>query len=81
MGRTEIGQWASSTLTEIGERVFDPITENGLLVFGLAEVQYLYPDGDILSGGWETAPTPGQTLADQIDEDPPVDTDYIFEEV
>lgn len=43
--------------------------------------QYLYPDGDILSGGWETAPTPGQALNVQIDEDPPVDTDYIFEDV
>lgn len=44
-------------------------------------LQYIYPDGDILSGGWETAPTAGQNLADQLDEDPPDDTDYIFEEV
>ncbi len=44
-------------------------------------LQYLYPDGDTLSGGWETAPSAGQTLADQIDEDPAVDTDYIHEDV
>lgn len=44
-------------------------------------LQYLYPDGDILSGGWESAPTAGQSLFSQIDEDPAVDTDYIFEEV
>ncbi len=44
-------------------------------------LQYLYPDGDTLSGGWETAPTSGQDLNTQIDEDPPVDTDYIFEDV
>ena len=44
-------------------------------------LQYIYPDGDILSGGWETAPTSGQDLADQLDEDPPDNTDYIFEEV
>jgi len=43
-------------------------------------LQYLYPDGDQLSGGWETAPTAGQDLSDQIDEDPAVDTDYIYED-
>jgi len=55
------------------------------ILIGLAEgssvtLQYLYPDGDQLSGGWETAPTAGQDLSDQIDEDPAVDTDYIYED-
>ncbi len=44
-------------------------------------LDFIYPDGDILSGGWETAPTAGQPLADQLDEDPADDADYIFEEV
>lgn len=57
------------------------ITDEGVFPLLPLDVQYLYPDGDILSGGWETAPTPGQALNVQIDEDPPVDTDYIFEDV
>ena len=44
-------------------------------------LQYLYPDGDSLSGGWETAPTSGQNLYAQVDEETPSDTDYIHEDV
>ena len=42
-------------------------------------LQYWGPDADILDGDWETAPTAGQELHDQIDETVRSDTDYIFQ--
>lgn len=41
--------------------------------------QYIYPDGDIQGHGWDSAPTGGQALFQQIDEDPIDLADYIFE--
>ncbi len=41
--------------------------------------QYIYADGDIQGHGWDSAPTGGQPLFQQIDEDPIDIADYIFE--
>ncbi len=41
--------------------------------------QYTYPTADQLIAGWDTQPTPGQNLFDQLDEDPASDTDFIEE--
>lgn len=50
-------------------------TPNSALVAFAA--QYIYPDADRLDDGWDTQPTPGQDLFDQLDEDPASDTDFI----
>ena len=42
---------------------------------------YVYPDADQLNDGWDTQPTPGGNLFDQLDEDPASDTDFILEVV
>ena len=42
---------------------------------------YIYPDADRLNDGWDTQPTPGGNLFDQLDEDPASDTDFILETV
>jgi len=43
-------------------------------------LQYIYPDGDVLGLGWDSAPTGGQPLYQQIDETTLDLADYIFEE-
>ncbi len=77
-----VGVTDLTTKSETGaEEVVEAVGVTDSVLHVDPTLQFIYPDGDILSGGWETAPTAGQPLADQIDEDPSVDTDYIFEEV
>ena len=75
---------AVSSALSVGVRVVD-IDANGHAVSSTLIVafaaHYVYPDADQLNDGWDTQPTPGGNLFDQLDEDPASDTDFILEVV
>ncbi len=79
MGHTEIGQWANSTLTETGERVFDPITATGKFVFDLALTVTLYATSDGTVADVVNELDAASPLWSSIDDDPatPTDGDWI----
>lgn len=60
------------------ETATDPVGVTDSVTTDIASVQLIRPDADILTTGWETAPTPSQDHYAQLDEVTASDTDYVY---